>query len=293
MKPVGPLDLIATLDRHRHGHWDPTTIVARGRFVRATRTPDGAATIELMQEGEQIEARAFGPGAEYALAQVDDLLGMDEDVRTFEPKHDLMRDAHRKALGMRQGKTGTVFEALLPTIIEQRVTAAAAVSSYSKLVRRYGERAPGPFGLWLQPKPVTLARLPYYAFHQFGIEQARADIIRRAASRATSLHRATTLPFAEAQALMQKIPGIGPWTAAGVARDALGDPDTVSVGDFHLKNVVAYTLAGEPRATDERMLELLEVYAGHRTRAVRLIARYGKTAPKFGPRVKNPAIEHM
>ena len=51
---------------------------------------------------------------------------------------------------------------------------------------------------------------------------------------------------------------------------------------YHLKNMIAHNLAGEARGTDERMLELLEPYAGQRGRVVRHIARHGSPAPKFG-----------
>ena len=84
---------------------------------------------------------------------------------------------------------------------------------------------------------------------------------------------------------LQAIPGVGPWTAAEVAGVALGDPDAVSVGDYHLANTVAWALAGEPRADDERMLELLEPFAGHRGRVVRLLEAAGIGAPRFGPKL--------
>jgi 3-methyladenine DNA glycosylase/8-oxoguanine DNA glycosylase len=66
---------------------------------------------------------------------------------------------------------------------------------------------------------------------------------------------------------------------------ALGDPDAVSVGDAHLSNVVAFALTGAPRGTDERMLELLAPWAGHRARVVRLLEASGITPPRYGPRV--------
>ena len=64
----------------------------------------------------------------------------------------------------------------------------------------------------------------------------------------------------------------------------------MSVGDFHLPDVVAWTMAGEPRGTDERMLELLEPYRGQRGRVQRLIEADGRTAPKFGPRADIDSI---
>ena len=60
---------------------------------------------------------------------------------------------------------------------------------------------------------------------------------------------------------------------------ALGDADAVSVGDYHLPSLVSWALAGERRGTDERMLELLAPFAGHRGRVIRLLAGAGSSRP--------------
>jgi len=57
----------------------------------------------------------------------------------------------------------------------------------------------------------------------------------------------------------------------------------VPVGDYHLADSVGYLFDGTPRSTDERMLELLEPYRGHRARVIRLIMLAGIAAPRFGP----------
>lgn len=85
-------------------------------------------------------------------------------------------------------------------------------------------------------------------------------------------------------------PGVGSWTAAEVAHIALGDVDAVSVGDYHLKHQVAWALAGEPRGTDERMLELLEPWRGQRARVLRLLGASGILAPRYGPRLPTQSI---
>ena len=87
------------------------------------------------------------------------------------------------------------------------------------------------------------------------------------------------LPLPEAYARLLAVPGIGPWTAAEVAVRALGDDDAVSVGDFHIPNLVAWVLAGEPRADDARMLELLEPYRGRRALVIRLLELSGWSRP--------------
>ena len=84
---------------------------------------------------------------------------------------------------------------------------------------------------------------------------------------------------------LRALPGIGPWTAAEVTLRALGDPDAVSVGDFHLAHVVGYALGGREGGTDEEMLELLAPWAGHRARVVKLLERAGVGPPRRGPRV--------
>ena len=78
--------------------------------------------------------------------------------------------------------------------------------------------------------------------------------------------------------------GIGMWTASAVLGEALGDPDAIPIGDYHIPNTVSWALAGEPRGTDERMVDLLEPYRGHRHRVVRLLHLGGFSAPKYGPK---------
>jgi 3-methyladenine DNA glycosylase/8-oxoguanine DNA glycosylase len=126
--------------------------------------------------------------------------------------------------------------------------------------------------------------MPYQDWHRFGIERRRAETIRGACSRANALERLAAEPPLEAQRKLTCLPGIGRWTAAEVARVALGDPDAVRLGDYHLPHIVSWVLAAEPRADDRRMMELLEPYRGQRARAVRLIELSGISPPRRAPR---------
>ena len=82
---------------------------------------------------------------------------------------------------------GAVLEALVPAILEQKVTGEEARRALvrarpaSTASRRPARRS---CGLRLPPAPATLAALPYYAYHPFGVERRRADLIRRVAARA-------------------------------------------------------------------------------------------------------------
>jgi 3-methyladenine DNA glycosylase/8-oxoguanine DNA glycosylase len=214
------------------------------------------------------------------------LLGFDDQPETFNPVSRLLWDLHRHHAGLRLGRTGLVFEALLPTILEQKVPSVEAYASYARLVRALGEAAPGDAGLMLPPSPQRLAATPYWAVHRFGVERRRFAIIQLAASRAARLESTVELEPAEARRRLVTLPGIGPWSAAEVSAVAYGDRDVVSLGDYHLPHQVAWALGGEVRGTEARMVELLEPYRGHRARVIRLLTLGGIQAPRFGPRMR-------
>ena len=278
-----PLDLGLTLAPLVRGSGDPAMRLSRGRVIRATRTPAGPATIELVVGGGELRAAAWGPGAEAALDGAAGLAGLEDDRAGFEPGRGLVGELDRRLPGLRIGRTGAVLESLVPAILEQKVTGIEARRSYRGIIARWGEAAPGPFGLRLLPPPEVLASIPYYELHLLGVERRRADLIRTVSARAARFEEVVRMPREDAYRRLRALPGIGPWTAAEVAVRALGDPDAVSVGDFHLPNVVAFALAGEPRGTDERMLELLAPYRGHRGRVIRLLEASGIRPPARGP----------
>jgi 3-methyladenine DNA glycosylase/8-oxoguanine DNA glycosylase len=278
-----PIHLGLTLGPFIRGA-DPTARFDAEGFWRATRTPEGPGSerIELSDGGILVEA--WGPGAAWLLEAAPALIGLHDDPSAFRAEHSVLRDLQRRMPGLRLGRTGAVVEALVPSILEQKVSGKEAWLAFKAIVRRYGEPAPGPARLTLPPSAERLAGIPSYDLHPLGVERRRAETLRRACRAAARMEEAVSMPFEDAHRRLRAIPGVGVWTAAEVALVALGDPDAVSVGDYHLKNQVAWILAGEPRATDDRMLELLEPYRGQRARAIRLIEASGITAPRYGPR---------
>lgn len=290
-----PVDLRAFLGPLARGSGDPTTRVAAAAAIRASVTPEGPGAIEIRIDGATVRARAWGPGAGALLEGLPALLGLDDDPSGFDPTlHPLVARLARRRGPVRLGRTGAVWEALLPAILEQRITGTEAWRNYRRLVRAHGTPAPGPLGLVLAPTPAAVAALEPWRLTALGIEPRRGLLLRRIA-REASRYEALAAPArgpgaggagaAALTAALRAQAGIGPWTAAEVTLRALGDPDAVSVGDAHLSNVVAFALAGRPRGTDEEMLQLLAPWGGHRARVVRLLEEARIGPPRYGPRV--------
>jgi 3-methyladenine DNA glycosylase/8-oxoguanine DNA glycosylase len=267
-------------------HHDPCARVGDGEFWLAVRTPAGAATLHLSRAGAGLLAQGHGPGGAWLVERADAVAGLRDDVSGFPAlarQHPVVARLATTFGGVRLPATGLVFARLLVAILEQKVSGIEAHRAYRAIVQHFGEPAPGPVPLLLPPDPAAVAATPYWVFHPFGVEQRRTQTLLRAAAEAPRLERCAD--SGEATRRLVAIPGIGPWTAAEVVRTAYGDPDAVSVGDLHIPNTVAWGLAGEPRGTDERMLELLEPYRGHRGRVCELLAAGGIAAPRFGPRM--------
>ena len=268
---------------------DPSYRFAGPEALRATRTAKGPATLWFHDRGDRLEARAWGPGAELALAQVPALTGLeDRTADDFRPTDEPVRSWLKRARTHRIGGGGPIAEILLPTIVAQKVVGKEARESWRRLVWHFSDPAPGPGRLRLPPRPEDVAAEPYETFHLFGIEKRRADALSRAAALCPRVERlvaelpADSEPATRRAAVSEPIlstRGLGPWTEAHVALFAFGDPDAVLVGDYHLPSLVTNTLADEPKGTDERMLELLEPWRGHRARVVRLLSQHGR-----GPR---------
>ena len=278
----GPLDLGRTLSPLRHGLGDRTVRLLRDEAWLAARTLDGAGAVRVRRTSLTVEAQAWGDGAQRLLDAVPALIGEDDEPNRLIAHHPIVRELQRRHAGLRLPRTRRVLHALVPSVFEQKITGTEAFRAYAALLRVHGEPAPGPGGLLLPPDPARLASLPYHAYHPIGLERRRAEVLRRAAARAAWLESSAT--SAEATLRLTSLVGIGPWTAAEVVRTAFGDPDAVSVGDYHLPNVVAWALAGEPRADDARMLELLEPYRGQRGRVQRLLEVGRVVPPRYGPR---------
>lgn len=310
--PGWPVDLATTLGVLQHGRADPTLQLVGSSVWRATRTPQGPATLHYARSGagNEIVVTGWGPGAQLELDLVPEVLGRADDPAGFDhAAHRVMAAAHaRFGPGWRVIRTGRTLEALVPAVLEQRVTGRESSAAWSRLVREFGTPAPGPAGtaatgspgstsrsaaprLMVAPDGPGWARIPSWAWHRAGVDPGRARTIANAAARADALEALGERPTREAGQALRSLPGVGVWTAAEVGVRAWGDRDAVSFGDFHVARAVVHALTGRTDGDDQQMAELLVPWAGQRARAVRLLLLHaGHTLPRRAPRA--PITDH-
>ncbi|WP_433328855.1 DNA-3-methyladenine glycosylase family protein [Spirillospora sp. CA-294931] len=279
-RPGRTVDLRLVLAPHRRGHGDPACrFDPDGAVRRASFTPDGPGTLWLRPGADgSVECRAWGPGARWLLDGVPALLGAEDELAGFEARHGVVAETALRHPGLRIGRTGRVFEALVPAVLEQKVLGLEAFRAWRYLLRRFGEPAPGAPDMRVPPPPEVWARIPSWEWHRSGAEAVRARTIIGAARVAARLEADAS------ERRLRSLPGIGVWTAAEIRQRAVGDADAVSVGDYHLPSIVGWALTGR-KVDDAGMLELLAPYAGHRHRVTRLLGLSGARPPRRGPRL--------
>lgn len=288
-RPQWPCPVAEVLAPLRRGAGDPTYRTIGRRHWLGLRTPLGPATlgIDPLDAAGEVEAAAWGPGAAWALDQLPALLGADDDVTGFAPHDAPIAEAWGRHPHLRFGRTGRVLEALVPAIIEQKVTGQEAFGAFRRLVQRYGEPSPGPgpeLRLWVLPGAAVLRRVPSWEWLRLPVDPARSGPIVRAAAVADAVERVAGLPGEEADRRLRSLPGVGVWTSAEVRSRALGDADAVSFGDYHLAKQVGWALFGHD-IDDDALAEVLEPYRPHRGRAAALALRAGAPRPRRGPRL--------
>jgi 3-methyladenine DNA glycosylase/8-oxoguanine DNA glycosylase len=291
-RPPYPVDVRRTLSVLRHGGGDPChRYAADGPLWRASRMDTGPVTYRIRQVSlTEIVADAWGPGAAELIAGVPALLGSEDRPEDFVARHPRLVEAHRRLAGLRVPATYRVMESLIPAVLEQKVVGRDATDAWRRLVKRFGEAAPGPAprGLMVPPAAATWRGIASWEWHQAGVDPRRARAAQVCARYGEKLERAAVASAGDPSgvySLLLALPGVGRWTAAEVGHRALGDADAIPFGDYHLAKDTGWALLGRPLAEDE-VEEFYEPWRPQRWRAVRLLELSpGARAPRRGPRM--------
>jgi 3-methyladenine DNA glycosylase/8-oxoguanine DNA glycosylase len=282
---IFPVHFARTFSMQRLGPHDPTAELVGDCFRKAFFYRGAAGAVEICRErdGEHDDkddgllVSAFGPEAERLLEETVRGLSQDDGYADFMTEDTGVLRLHRSLPGLRLLRMPWLYDMTCSAILQQRIRTVDAMRDWRRIAQRYGSA--GPLGLRVFPPAEVLARVPLFALEQMGIDGKRARTLLKFAREMAFVRLDGDLSFQVLRERLLRVPGIGPWTAESVLGYGAGDPDAAIPGDLHLPRVVCYALAGEPGGTDERMMELLEPFRGHRFRIIRLLYAAGLDVP--------------
>ena len=285
---VAPFDLHATMSQQVLGHYDPTGRRTHGSFQKVQLDEDGRPLVWRFDETERgVRVRAGGSEAGRALSAFLAQLPLADGWGEFRPEDALLQRLVTLYGGLRLFRVPWAFDIAAGVVLQQRVRWSVAYNDFRRVACRWGTPTHGGMAF---PTARQLARVPTAAIEALNIDPRRARALsvlaRREAAHPFLLYERD---IGRMRQRLLQLPGIGPWTANMVAGYAGGDPDAVPTGDLHLPSLVTSALAGEPEGTDERMLELLEPYRGHRFRVIRLLSWGARRAPQLLARAASRA----
>ncbi len=220
----------------------------------------------------QLEVELAGPGSAWLEPRVRGVLGLEDAPEAFVTNHARLRAAMRRSPGLRLGRVISLGELHAATILQQRVKWVEATNAFARVTWKRALPAPGTDAVVLPLPADAWRRVPSYELAAFGVELKRYQALQvavRAAARIESLR--DDVPAL--RKTMMSLRGTGVWTTEMVLGYGAGDPDAVPLGDVHLPHEVSKFFEGIPHGSDERMVELLAPYAGHRFRVLRYVAR--------------------
>ncbi len=266
---VFPVHFARTFSLQQLGPYDSTAELTQESFRKAFYYRGEAAAVEICRDGDSLEVIAYGADAEALAEETASGLRQDDRYATFATEDTGILRLHTLLPGLRLLRVPWLYDMTCSAILQQRIRFVDAMREWRRIVARFGDE--GPLGLRVFPSAATLTTVPMFELQQLGMDERRARTLLRFARETMFVPLRHPMSFAGIRQYLLRIPGIGPWTTESVMGYGAGDTDAAIPGDLHLPHLVCYALAGETEGSDERMLELLEPFRGHRFRIIRLL----------------------
>ncbi|NNE97021.1 MAG: DNA-3-methyladenine glycosylase 2 family protein, partial [Acidimicrobiales bacterium] len=235
--------------------------VAGTTYRRSLRLPGGVGVVEIdlassthpyLPTRFRLQSLADLP---QAINRVRRLLDLDADPAVI--GNDLSHDECMASLvgatpGLRSPGEASGTDAAVRAVLHQQVSLASAKSIAARLVAEHGIELADPVGQvrYAFPSAAVWARADP---GDLGLPSSRAEAIVNlgAALHAGWVDLSPWADRSQAVEAMQRVKGIGPWTANVVAAKALADPDAFGSGDLALlRQSASLGLPGEPSALE-------------------------------------------
>ena len=265
VQALAPFSFDLTAQIFRNGDKQIRTY-RKGVFSQVLRLNSQLALVKVTSSGtiEQpklaVELKTNNPitdeDKQKALETIKFIFNLDSDLGSFynEIKNDrTMRSISRRLYGLKNPTTPTVFEALVDSIVEQQISIKVATALEEKLAKKLGDRLTLDSETYFAfPTPQALASASVEMIKQVGLSRRKAEYVQEAAKLIVNgklnLEHLKTLKNAdESIEELDKIRGIGIWTAELTMLRGMQKLDALPADDFGIRRVISrYYRGGKP-----------------------------------------------
>ncbi|HZY69439.1 MAG TPA: hypothetical protein VFF67_00470 [Thermoplasmata archaeon] len=213
------------------------------RLLRAWGPPERPFVVGVASSGDRWSVAAWGTDAATARAAVRAMFSLEHPIREFYRlvrREPILRGTERRFAGLRIPRDASVYESLLYAIIGQQLSVPVARAITKRLFARVGSYLTvNGATLPRVPTSAEVARLREPGLRAVGLSGAKSRAVVALAERGTTDEFATDvlarLPVEEAVEQLDRLPGVGRWTAENALLRGAGRPDVFVAGDLGLR----------------------------------------------------------
>jgi len=213
------------------------------RLLRAWGPPERPWVVGVEVRRGRWKVEAWGAGPVEARRAARALFSLDHPLEEFYSlvrREPVLRGTERRFRGLRLPRDASVYEALLHAIVGQQLSVRAANALQRRLFERVGSslEADG-VSVPCVPTPSRLGALSVDELRSLGLSRAKSTSLR---SLATWARHAppnpadlAALPLAAAVETLDRLPGVGRWTAENALLRGVGRRDVFVAGDLGVR----------------------------------------------------------
>lgn len=213
------------------------------RLLRSWGTPEKPWVLAVEPKGERWRVEAWGADRRAARAAVRSLFSLHHPIEKFyrlvraEPT---LRGTDRRFRGLRVPRDAHVYEALLHAILGQQLSVRAATTMKERLLERTGAfLEAGGVEVPRVPTPSELRSLGVAGLRSTGLSGAKSRSLLALATAVEDgslpSEELASLPIDAALESLDRLPGVGRWTAENALLRGVGRTDVFIAGDLGVR----------------------------------------------------------
>jgi len=247
--------------------------IRNGKVIKAIPVADEILLVEVSEntEGNLLIQfiEKYTPSSEsvrdMVVRYVRDWFDLDTDLKPYyemAQKDPLLQQAVREFYGLRNIGIPDLFEAICWGILGQQINLTYAYTLKRRFVETFGSSIEWEGqSYWIFPEPEDIAKLTVEHLSSLKMTVKKCEYLIGVAQLIAdgSLSKAQVMEtgdFKQAEKMLVKIRGVGPWTANYVLMRCLRFPNAFPIADVGLHNAIKYLTGADEKPTIEEILKL-------------------------------------